>query len=113
MSTKQGKFIKDEKRKIFIGGKHSQNEKRYFCFGNVNVRVLTVRFLYRGDKIRIICEPPVTLSSNPDQAAAIQEDTQKLTGYVERWIREDPAQWLWLHNRWKRRPLMAGAVDDR
>ena len=67
--------------------------------------VLPMHNVWRGEKIRIICEPPVTLSSNPDQATAIQEDTQKLTGYVERWIREDPSQWLWLHNRWKRRPL--------
>jgi len=67
--------------------------------------VLPMHNVWHGEKIRITCEPPVTLSSNPDQAAAIQEDTQRLTGYVERWVREDPAQWLWLHNRWKRQPL--------
>ncbi|MDP3188776.1 BrnT family toxin [Limnobacter sp.] len=32
---------------------HSKTEKRYFCFGVVDGGVLTVRFTYRGDVIRI------------------------------------------------------------
>ena len=33
---------------------HSNNtEKRYFCFGEVNGGILTVRFTYRGGVIRI------------------------------------------------------------
>jgi uncharacterized DUF497 family protein len=34
--------------------KHSEHEQRYFCFGKVFNRVLTVRFVYRNRKIRII-----------------------------------------------------------
>ncbi len=33
---------------------HSQNEKRYFCFGLVGEGVMTVRFTMRGSIIRII-----------------------------------------------------------
>jgi uncharacterized protein len=33
---------------------HSHTEKRYYCFGKVASRVMTVRFTYRGNKIRII-----------------------------------------------------------
>lgn len=33
---------------------HSQEEKRYYCFGKVGEGVITVRFTYRGNKIRII-----------------------------------------------------------
>ena len=33
---------------------HSQDEKRYYCFGKVGEGVITVRFTYRGNKIRII-----------------------------------------------------------
>ena len=33
---------------------HSQKEKRYFCFGKVNDGILTVRFTYRKNFIRII-----------------------------------------------------------
>lgn len=32
---------------------HSQNEKRYFCFGEIDNRVMTVRFTYRSNIIRI------------------------------------------------------------
>ncbi len=32
---------------------HSETEKRYFCFGEVEGAVLTVRFTYRGGVIRI------------------------------------------------------------
>jgi len=32
---------------------HSESEKRYFCFGEVDGGILTVRFTYRGNVIRI------------------------------------------------------------
>jgi len=33
---------------------HSYSEKRYYCFGKVNDEIVTVRFTYRNQKIRII-----------------------------------------------------------
>lgn len=48
------KVFKDSKRKIYIDAKHSKKEERFFCIGKVEGRILTVRFTYRGDKIRII-----------------------------------------------------------
>ncbi len=33
---------------------HSQKEKRYYCFGKVGDGIITVRFTYRGDAIRVI-----------------------------------------------------------
>jgi uncharacterized protein len=32
---------------------HSETEERFFCFGEVNGGILTVRFTYRGGVIRI------------------------------------------------------------
>jgi len=32
---------------------HSAGEKRYYCFGRVQGGIVTVRFTYRGDTIRI------------------------------------------------------------
>ena len=44
----------DSHRIIAVDHKHSTSEEaRYFCFGKVGGRVLTVRFTYRADKIRI------------------------------------------------------------
>lgn len=51
--TAQYAFI-DPKRVIAQDLTHSKDEKRYFCFGRVKGGVLTVRFTYRGDRIRII-----------------------------------------------------------
>jgi len=45
--------FKDSKRKIFIDSKHNKKEPRLFCLGKVRGKVLTVRFTYRGEKIRI------------------------------------------------------------
>ena len=44
----------DPKRKIRLNTKHSTVEMRYYCLGMVANRVLTVRFIIRGSKVRII-----------------------------------------------------------
>ncbi|WP_424947422.1 BrnT family toxin [Candidatus Spongiihabitans sp.] len=46
----------DENRVIAEDGSHSQHEKRYFCFGmnRDGTGVLTVRFTYRHNRIRIL-----------------------------------------------------------
>jgi len=44
----------DKDRVIAEDLTHSQSEKRYYCFGIVQGKVLTVRFTYRNKKIRII-----------------------------------------------------------
>src|SRR3989344_9066012 len=51
--TAQFAFI-DSKRVIAQDLTHSKSEKRYFCFGRVKGSVLTVRFTYRTNSIRII-----------------------------------------------------------
>ena len=44
----------DPSRLIAEDLEHSQVEKRYYCFGKVNEAIMTVRFTYRGHKIRLI-----------------------------------------------------------
>jgi len=44
----------DSKRVIAEDLTHSKSEKRYYCFGKVKGGVLTVRFTYRNNRIRII-----------------------------------------------------------
>ena len=44
----------DPNRIIAKDLKHSGEEKRYCCVGRVDEEIITVRFTYRGDVIRII-----------------------------------------------------------
>jgi uncharacterized protein len=44
----------DENRVIAEDLEHSQAEKRYYCFGKVLDMVMTVRFTYRENRLRII-----------------------------------------------------------
>jgi uncharacterized protein len=43
----------DSKRVILEDVHHSGKEKRYYCIGNVEGKILTVRFTYRNKVIRI------------------------------------------------------------
>ncbi|TIT99714.1 MAG: lipid A biosynthesis lauroyl acyltransferase, partial [Mesorhizobium sp.] len=31
----------------------------------------------------------------------VHATTQLLADVVERWVREDPGQWMWFHKRWE------------
>jgi uncharacterized protein len=44
----------DSQRIIAEDVNHSETEKRYYCFGKVGDGILTVRFTYRNNVIRII-----------------------------------------------------------
>ncbi len=47
------KAFKDAERRIYIDSKHIEKEERFFCIGKVDNMILTVRFTYRENKIRI------------------------------------------------------------
>jgi len=44
----------DPKRVIAQDLEHSRSEQRFYCFGQMSNGVMTVRFTYRSDSIRII-----------------------------------------------------------
>ncbi|HET8727369.1 MAG TPA: lysophospholipid acyltransferase family protein [Alphaproteobacteria bacterium] len=64
--------------------------------------VLPVRVCRKkGARFLVIIEPPVELPRTDDRAADILAIMTEINAILERWIRDRPEQWLWLHRRWK------------
>jgi Kdo2-lipid IVA lauroyltransferase/acyltransferase len=53
-------------------------------------------------RFRLICEPPLVLPDSGDKQQDEAALTQTVNDLLERWIREKPESWLWLHRRWPR-----------
>jgi KDO2-lipid IV(A) lauroyltransferase len=45
--------------------------------------------------------PPLPLTKTSDAQADIQRHLELQSRVIEAWVRAEPAQWLWLHRRWK------------
>jgi Kdo2-lipid IVA lauroyltransferase/acyltransferase len=61
----------------------------------------------RDGRHRIIVRAPLDVPETGDREAAVAELTRRCTEVIEAAIREAPEQWLWVHNRWRTRPLEA------
>lgn len=46
--------------------------------------------------------PEIECDSSEDADKAVFNDTVKFSGFIEDQIRQNPAEWLWIHRRWKR-----------
>jgi KDO2-lipid IV(A) lauroyltransferase len=57
-----------------------------------------------GFRYEIRCEDIVDPSDLAGTADDVRELTQRFTAALERLIRQDPTQYLWLHRRWKHQP---------
>ncbi len=53
-----------------------------------------------GAHFKLVIEPPLHFETTGDRDRDIYNAMLKINRLFERWIREEPAQWLWLHNRW-------------
>ncbi len=51
-------------------------------------------------RFRMVCEAPLVVPRSGDRTADVLAITSALNHRLERWIREDPSAWLWLHRRW-------------
>ncbi len=58
-------------------------------------------------RFRVICEPPIQHPATGDGQTDIHELTTTINETLERWIRDQPASWLWLHRRWPKQPPKA------
>ncbi|HXY52369.1 MAG TPA: lysophospholipid acyltransferase family protein [Terriglobales bacterium] len=55
-------------------------------------------------KYRLRFDPAVPLVRTGDTAADVLANTQQFSKVIERFVRQYPDQWLWVHRRWKTRP---------
>ena len=53
-----------------------------------------------GSGYRLVIEPPLEDFPTDDVIA----DTQRVNDVIERWVREYPDQYLWIHRRFRSRP---------
>jgi KDO2-lipid IV(A) lauroyltransferase len=61
-----------------------------------------------GNRFRIEIEEKLTLPRDEDGKVNLAATAQLLNDVVERWVREDPAQWMWFHKRWNLSPARPG-----
>jgi KDO2-lipid IV(A) lauroyltransferase len=54
-----------------------------------------------GHRFRICGEGPFDLPRDAAGRIDVQQSTQLITSVIERWVRENPDQWLWFHRRWR------------
>ncbi len=53
-----------------------------------------------GGRFRLEVEDKLTLPRDDTGAVDVDRMAQQLNDVVERWVREDPGQWMWFHKRW-------------
>lgn len=54
-----------------------------------------------GGRFRLEIQPPIDVPRKDNGDVDTAALTQKVNSVVEEWVREYPAQWLWLHKRWR------------
>jgi len=60
-----------------------------------------------GNRFRLELEEKLTLPRDAEGKVDVAATAQLFTVVVERWVRENPGQWMWFHKRWKLTPPRA------
>lgn len=66
--------------------------------------LVPARIVRQGRSHRIIVDEPVPIRRTGDRAADILHNTDAWSRIIERYVREHPDQWVWMHRRWRTRP---------
>lgn len=61
-------------------------------------------------RYRVIIEPEIPLVRTGDKSWDVQKNTEIFTATIERYVRQYPDHWLWVHQRWKTRPWQARRI---
>lgn len=73
------------------------------------VPVLPVFGYPEGDGHRVVYHAPVEVRRTGDRTRDVLDLTARVTMIIEDEVRKTPHLWLWMHNRWRSRPLAPAA----
>ena len=62
------------------------------------------------DKYEFIIEKEIQLVMTGNRRQDMEENPRRFHAVIEKYIKQYPTQWVWMHNRWKTTPEM---VEDR
>lgn len=66
-----------------------------------------------GPRFHVTIQPDLVFTPCGDETRDVQALTAAITACIERIIRDDPGQWLWIHNRWPTPRDIALAKESR
>jgi KDO2-lipid IV(A) lauroyltransferase len=81
------------------------------CYTSIGLASMAVRndipvipcfTVRKGGRHSLYVEEPVQLLRTGDREKDILDNTQAYTGIIEKWVRKYPAQWVWMHDRWRK-----------
>jgi KDO2-lipid IV(A) lauroyltransferase len=55
----------------------------------------------RGARFRLVLDAPLDLPRDAEGRIDVAGATAAINAAVERWVRDHPGQWLWMHRRWR------------
>jgi KDO2-lipid IV(A) lauroyltransferase len=65
-----------------------------------------------SDRHKLVIEKHFYLEEKATDEETIQYNVQKLTNIIEGYIRKYPAEWGWMHRRWKSRPKSSDDQEE-
>lgn len=63
--------------------------------------LLPVRSWREKGRLTVEMESPLVIEPGPSTPERVEAVTRQMNNILERWVREHPTQWLWIHDRWK------------
>jgi KDO2-lipid IV(A) lauroyltransferase len=56
----------------------------------------------KGSYFKAVIHPPIDYSKSGEAEKDCYNIMLKINQVIEGWVRENPEQWFWFHNRWKK-----------